>query len=1052
MTQPDPSKSLPKSERAPKDAETEGGEASPDDDVEDEPEPWTPERVVEWNAYYDIYVALGVLLLAFVVSSNKITHTSIWNQLQSGRLILAAGSPLTTDPFSYTRPGASWVNVSWLFEVAHASLFGLARDMVPTDATDPIGSARRAEQIGAGTLVAVGGLIRLLTAVFLLRIRRSGPGAWWSALCVFLALGAVLSPAGVVSGGIAGPGQVSPGTWGILFLAIELWMLHRALNLGSGGSAFALVPLFVLWANVDESFLAGLMVLAAFAIGRVKPSRMDDPSAPALPKAMLVLVASALACLLNPSHVGAFASAAGSFLTLFRPSTDALTLDQLSYFGQGIRDPSQAGAAWTSLLGYYLVLVGLGFASFALNRRNFSLSRFLPYVVVTLLWGLFIRFSSEFAVVFAATIALNGQEWYHDRFGLHGRIGASWSLWSVGGRAVTIVAIFACVAKSLTGYGGTYGEVQFGFGYESGDFAFEAAEFLKTAPIQGNILNTTTGQGDALIWKGYPDRKVFNDSRPQFYPPEILNLQRDLRQALSEDNIDLWKAPLDEHKITAVMIQPSNSPNTYRVLSRSPNWIPFHDDGNVVLLGRADAQEPDLGFFKANRLDADSLAYQRSKPTPPVDRPPTPMTWMDKIFQSRSLSKPEPHANAAARWLSPPSLDPAIGTLPDPAHCLLAIREARTALSAKPDDTFAYRLLASAYRDLMTQESALLGGVALTPENAPVLAQIRPRSDLLTTRFRQRVTALNYAIQTTPPPTNEASRRDLQALNLELFQLFASVNFADVARDRLKAALDGSAATDMTPEGRAQLSQSLSQFEEQVAQVNTQMGELAVEQQYSNPQLAGFALSQGMPGLAIRELEQAERTGANPAQVKPQLLDLYCDIGQPDKAVELLSTGSIGDPVFGVEPGLSEIRQGRAYSLLGNPDYAATLWEKYSIPKARNERTTEVLMASQAMLRGETKGATGVFLEIPGKIAQQATWQFESGLARLEGGTPELASDHFTRALVLMPDLNLRPLIAYYLEKLGKPVPPTKAEAEKKTAAEATAEKTPAEAEKSPTP
>src|SRR4051794_449953 len=81
-----------------------------------EPEPWTPARVVEWNAYYDIYVVLGVLLLAFIASANRISHSSIWWQLQAGRLMSARGGPLTTDPFSYTEGGRRWVNVPWLFE------------------------------------------------------------------------------------------------------------------------------------------------------------------------------------------------------------------------------------------------------------------------------------------------------------------------------------------------------------------------------------------------------------------------------------------------------------------------------------------------------------------------------------------------------------------------------------------------------------------------------------------------------------------------------------------------------------------------------------------------------------------------------------------------------------------------------------------------------------------------------------------------------------------------------------------------------------------------
>ena len=76
------------------------------------------------------------------------------------------------------------------------------------------------------------------------------------------------------------------------------------------------------------------------------------------------------------------------------------------------------------------------------------------------------------------------------------------------------------------------------------------------------------------------------------------------------------------------------------------------------------------------------------------------------------------------------------------------------------------------------------------------------------------------------------------------------------------------------------------------------------------------------------------------------------------------------------------------------------------------------------LLRGQAKSATALFLEIPGKIGLQASWQYELGICELEAGKPEQAAAAFTEALTLAPDIAVRPVAAYYLEKLGKPVPP----------------------------
>ena len=142
------------------------------------------------------------------------------------------------------------------------------------------------------------------------------------------------------------------------------------------------------------------------------------------------------------------------------------------------------------------------------------------------------------------------------------------------------------------------------------------------------------------------------------------------------------------------MIEQSSAPNTYRRLMQSPNWIPFYDDGSVVMFGRADAPAADLAFFKSHRLDAEVIAYHSEKVLPPFDRPPTPVGWMDEIFQNRFGVDPQPHTAAAERWLQGLAGEAEVPSLPDPARCLLAIREARLALSRKPDDTRAFRILA----------------------------------------------------------------------------------------------------------------------------------------------------------------------------------------------------------------------------------------------------------------------------------------------------------------------------------------------------------------------
>jgi tetratricopeptide (TPR) repeat protein len=1036
-------------------------EGEPSPPPEPEPEPWTPERVSEWNAYYDRYVMGAALLLALVVSCNYLSDSAVFLHLRSGELINERMAPVTTDEFSYTEAGRPWIDVPWVFQWSQAALYNLIYGAVPIDPLDQTANRSKADRFAIGALGLLDALVRLAAAWVLMKIRHRGPGLWWSAICVTLAVGVCYDPvSGIAPGGLASvPGiggsssAITPAAGSHFFLALELLFLFRALGQGRSTWLWGLIPLFLLWANWDTSFLTGLLVLAAVAVGhwldggaltltegdadaagdatgdpdaKVDGARKGRVAARVVPpsRAFLVLGLCILACLANPWTYRAYIVAAGPFIRWVRPGENIQLVETLSFFSGSVRE-QLGGAAylWTLLVAFYLIVVAVGLGSFLLNSARFSWRRFLPFAVVSILWGCLIRYSAEFALVFAAVLALNGQEWYQARFGTRGRLGSWWTLWSTGGRLVTLVLIFAVVGLDMTGRSIEKEGIHFGLGYNPDHFPVEAGEFLERQnELRGNVLNTSMEQGDLLLWKAYPKRKTFIDHRTYLFPRDLLERWDQIRKAIRDDAVEVWKPMLDEYKITAVMIEPSESRRTYVKLKDSPNWIPFYDDGRIVMFGRKDAPAEDLAVFEANRLQPAQI-YTKTNPLPSSEGPPTPTSWIDDIFQNRWLDRTQRRTDAAWRWLMA-GPEGATRSIPEPARCLLAIQDARIALSRNPDDPTAYRILNEAYRMLSQQETALLSGIALTPENQTRISTLTTSPERLMNRFRQRVTALNYAIQTSPTPRSDPARNELFDLNMQLFELYAAANFRDLARDRLGAALALNPTEDHLPkESRIAMQSEFDKLDEYVNGVDRQKEDFSLEQQPRAVDLAMFARQRGAIGMAIKSLEDAETSGDSTATVRPQLLDLYCSTGQPDKALDLIS-GSIGDPNLGTEPGTATFRQGLVYYLTGNYLSTASLWGERSIPQLRMDRSTRALAAAKSLINGQAAAASNSFLAIPGNLEQQASWEFDLAVCELEAGRPEEAAKHFTNCLTIEPDLGTRPIAAYYLEKLGKPVPP----------------------------
>ena len=960
------------------------------------PEPWTPERVVEWNNYYNLYVAIGLLVLVVVKTLNLFEESAIWASLRSGEITLSRGYPETTDTLSYTAEGSRWVNLGWLFDTISAATFKIGKSFA---------SAESAEQYGAGAVTILHAIVRLLTFLILLSIGKVKQALW--SRSVLLALAVLIG---------LGDGIVGPDLWGILFLALLLRTMFLFTDRGRSWAMWLIPAILALWVNFDSSAGFGLILTLGWGLGLILGGKkLECPVAPR--QAGIIMAVSVAACMVNPWLIHAFGA-------MYRTSNQ-YSLIPGGFLGSVSLPPDLRNAFVLRLVSFVVI----AFATFWLNVDRLRLDRVLMLVVSAFSFLIWMRYNGELTLVLAVVVGLNLEEWFVDAFGTQGRMETKWRLFSLGGRGVTILALFGLAAQHITGYGLKEGSSTFGLGFNADRYAFEAANFLRDAKISGQVFNWNSSQGNMLLWSAYPSRKTFLDDRRNLFNDQIRADRDKLRGALRDDNASVWRPILNQYGISAVMVQAMSTsfseaaaPQTLERLSQSPNWIPFYDDGVVAIFGRADAKGDDLTFFQQSRLDADRIVYKTKDSIPPFDRPPTPASVLDQVIATKALATVQPHAQAAVRWLYPPGKQASNGPiLASPAQCVAAIREARRAIAKKPDQTQPYRVLADAYRMLHAQELALLSGLKLEPANNAQIATLQAGPSPLGLRYRQRVAAVNFALQTSPPPVSQTERETLALLHSEMAQLLLLANSVDMARDHLRTALDLDPEASNAADRRAQLAQ----LNQAVEQMEADMNSLSLEQQANAGIRINRALSIGLVNQALADLRESEATGTSPDTILPVLIDLYCQLGMPDQAIPLVGN-TAGNKPLETSAGLSPYRQGLVSVLLGDYAGAAVLWGNESIPVASLDELRRGLMAGQMWLVGEIGTATRSFIELPDQGRIVADRQFELGLVQLESGMPDAAADSFTKTLKRDPESVLSPIARYYLEKLGKPFPEVK--------------------------
>lgn len=979
-------------------------------------EPLTPELVEDEAVRGDFMLRWSAVLLAVLLGWTEVSESLTLVRIKTGQYLAAHGwLPPRTDVFSVSAAEQPWLNFSWLGDLLLSSVYGIGGDIALT--------------VLAAVLAGIS--FWCVTAV-----SRKGVSNWWGSICVTLAALAAFP--------LLRPG---PDSIAILGLSLTMLLLLKAEERPDGARYILLLPLLWLWSNLDGHAFLGAAVVLAYALGDLIDARR--PTIGSRGAVWVFAIGGILAMFVHPFHV--HVARAPQLLYWVDP------IERLQYINEGFEFNFLSlrlvdRIFWREFNVFTVAGLLTAFAallSMALNRRHLRMSHLLTWLAMIGLALVSVHALLAAGAVFAALAAVNGQEWYRRNFRQSYSVEAAELLFSRGGRAVTVIGMFALAYFAVSGrLMGTDGR-RIGMGLDPEMSATIASlQDLLTDSYDDRSFNFNPAQGDLLIWIGH---KPFVDSRLAMYAsaqPNLAERHRKLRLALrqrtSNDSRmgqrDEWHAAFTEFQISHALP---------RLSGRRPNYETFFDlmsdperEWRLAKLGAASAamywyraDDQPLADYLAAHPGSDflKLAFPRDGAEDPAPlsgiAPPREPSWYEEMLvlpkhvASNDVQLSRHYAQLRLALSGRVTQDYSA------ALAMLAIRHARRGLVSDPNSADAYGALSTCYVGLNQLETYLdpTRGVATG-----------------TVRARQALSALLQAARCNP---------DDATTQMALFQMMMNARKYDLAIahlhevERITGTL--TLAEPTSEEGRAEIEQNreiMTQLDKQIVDVRKELqeslaSEKMMESQTGRIDVVSSAINRNLPGEALRLLEEDQTIVAQNASLQLLIADLLLDVGRISEAVdrlESMSTVMLQQGPFEV----SRWRNTTAYANIaaGNYERARTLLEEDAAAATEMRMQSTLGMSPKP---GEQPGLSSVPLthafpdlldarmisrvSIAGDLlyAYPQQWnrdQYLIAACDMEDGRNHAAAQRLTTLVERDPESELRALAVFYASSLtGNP-------------------------------
>jgi hypothetical protein len=471
-------------------------------------------------------VILITFLAILAMSARVSVDSDTWWHLRAGAWTIENHGVPTTDPFSYTRGGESWLYPGWLFEVPMYLIFKL---------------------FGAGGLNLMTAIMVTLAFIFV-----------WTTLSGDVFLRAFILIIAAAASGVYWSAR--PHLVTLLLAAIFLKIFEDQrwrYNPVNRKRLFWLPVLMVLWVNSHGGFILGFLLWGVYALDALIAWSLKKGESKRVRELLLAGVLMVVGVCLNP---------AGAHMLLYPFHT--VEIKALQNYIQEWQSPNFHDLAVQPFAWLILGLIGvLGLSGKRIALTDFLLCAGLAYM--SMLAG---RNIAVFALAAPVVITRHAAPLV-DRLTASRsikpasvEISASLKRWLNG--SILVLVLLAAGLKISLVLPAPANEAYF---QESMPVA--AVNYLKAHSYPGNLFSSYNW-GGYLLWQ-LPEYPVFVDGRTDLYNDEIINQW--LQVVLANPG---WQAVLDQWDVHLVLLETSR-PIT-RVLPFY-GWEQIYQDDQAVI-------------------------------------------------------------------------------------------------------------------------------------------------------------------------------------------------------------------------------------------------------------------------------------------------------------------------------------------------------------------------------------------------------------------------------------------------------------------------------------